>query len=123
VELVDVALPRPRKHGNAAWGDQHRGVAGTDPRLGFAAAILACVLGWSIAARVLPPDAVMPAVSTLLLVFAALFGVIAWRRERMNPGEVSFADVAGALTLIGLFAAATIEPEQLVRLVGRDDSQ
>ena len=118
-----MALSRPRKHGNAAWSDQHRAVAGTDPRLGFAAAILACVLGWSAASRMLPPDAVMPAVSTLLLVFALLFGVIAWRRGRMNPGEVSFADVAGALTLIGLFAAATIEPEQLARLVARDDSQ
>ena len=118
-----MALSRPRKQGNAAWGGQRRAVAGTDPRLGFAAAILACVLGWSVATRMLPPDAVMPAVSTLLLLFAVLFGVIAWRRGRMNPGEVSFADVAGALTLIGLFAAATIEPEQLVRLVGRAESQ
>ena len=40
----------------------------------------------------------------------------------MNPANVTYADVAGALTLIGLFAAATIEPEQLVRLVG-DDSK
>ena len=118
-----MAFSGPRKHGNAAWGDQHRGAAGTDPRLGFAAAILACVLGWSVATRILPAEAVMPAVSTLLLVFAVLFGVIAWRRGRMDPGAVSFADVAGALTLIGLFAAATIEPEQLVRLVGRDGSQ
>ena len=59
-----------------------------------------------------------PKRSYLLLAFAALFGAIAWRRERKNSDNVTYADVAGALTLIGLFAAATIEPEQLVRLVG-----
>ena len=59
----------------------------------------------------------MPIVSSLLLVFAGAFGVIAWRRGRMNPDNVTYADVAGALVLIGLFAAATIEPDQLVRLV------
>ena len=74
--------------------------------------------GWAVAIRMLPPDAVVPAVSTLVLCFAALFGAIAWRRGRMDPANVTYADVAGALTLIGLFAAATIEPEQLVRLVG-----
>jgi len=117
-----VALSGPSKDGNAAWGNQHR-VAGADPRLGFVIAILAAALVLALAPRALPPDAVMPAVSTLLLGFAALFGFIAWRRGRMNPGTVTYADVAGALTLIGLFAAATIEPEQLVRLVSADDSQ
>jgi hypothetical protein len=123
LERLGVALSGRRRHENAAWREARRGVAGTDPRLGFAAAILAGALGWFVATRMLPADAVMPAVSTLLLVLAALFAALAWWRGRMNAGEVSFADVAGALTLIGLFAAATIEPEQLVRLVGRDDAQ
>ena len=101
-----------------AWGKQGRSVADPDPRLGFAVAIIACALGWAVAIRMLPPDAVVPAVSTLVLCFAALFGAIAWRRGRINPANVTYTDVAGALTLIGLFAAATIEPEQLVRLVG-----
>ena len=35
----------------------------------------------------------------------------------MDPDNVTYADVAGALTLIGLCAAATIDPEQMVRLV------
>ncbi len=118
-----MALLGPTKDRNAAWGKQGRSFAGTDPRLGFAVALIACALGWAVAMRMLPPDAVVPIVSTLLLSFAALFGVIAWRRGRMNPSNVTYADVAGALTLIGLFAAATIEPEQLVRLVGHDGSQ
>jgi len=113
-----VAFLGPTKDRSAPWGTQGPSLAETDPRLGFAVAILACVLGWAVATRMLPPDAVVPAVSTLILCFAALFGAIAWRGGRMNPANVTYADVAGALTLIGLFAAATIEPEQLVRLVG-----
>ena len=118
-----MAFLGPTKDRSAAWGRQGRSVADTDPRLGFAVALLACVLGWAVATRALPPDAVIPTVSTLLLGFAALFGVIAWRRERKNPDNVTYADVAGALTLIGLFAAATIDPEQLVRLVAADGSE
>jgi hypothetical protein len=118
-----VALLGRSKDRHAAWGTRGPSFAGTDPRLGFAVAILTCVLGWAVATRMLPADAVLPTVSTLLLGFAALFAIIAWRRGRMNPGNVTYADVAGALTLIGLFAAATIEPEQMVRLVGRDVAQ
>ena len=114
-----MAFSGPTKDRNAAWGEQGRSVADTDPRLGFAVAILACVLGWAVATRMLPPDAVMPRVSyACCSASRPLFGAIAWRRGRKNPGNVTYADVAGALTLIGLFAAATIEPEQLVRLVG-----
>lgn len=117
-----MPLSGPSKDGNAAWVHRHR-VAGADPRLGFAVAILAAALVLALAPRALSQDAVMPAVSTLLLGSAALFGLIAWRRGRANPQTVTYADVAGALWLIGLFAAATIEPEQLVRLVSADDSQ
>ena len=59
----------------------------------------------------------MPVVATLFLAFAATFGAIAWRRGRMDAGDVTYRDVAGALTLIGLCAAATIDPEQMMRLV------
>jgi hypothetical protein len=116
LERIDMALSEPGKDRHTAWADQHS-LAGSDPRLGFAAAILACVVVWVVSSRTLPPDAVMPAVSTVLLGFAALFGVIAWRRGCMDSANVTHADVAGALTLIGLCAAATIEPDQMMRLV------
>ena len=59
----------------------------------------------------------MPLVSTLLLALAAAFGAAAWWRGWMDPGGVTYRDVAGALTLIGLCAAATIEPDQMLRIV------
>ena len=34
----------------------------------------------------------------------------------MNPDNVTYRDVAGALTLIGLCAAATIDSDQMMRL-------
>ena len=52
----------------------------------------------------------MPAVATLLLVLAAGFAVVAWRQRSEDPARVTYTDVAGALTLIGLCAAATIDP-------------
>jgi hypothetical protein len=116
LERIDMALSEPGKGRHTAWTDQYR-PADTDPRLGFAVAILACAVVWVASTRALPSDAVMPAVSTVLLGFAALFGVIAWRRGRTDSANVTHADVAGALTLVGLCAAATIEPDQMVRLV------
>lgn len=114
-----MALTRPRKShpGHLPRWDQRHESVGVGPRLGFAVAILACLAAWAASKATLSPDAAVPIVSSLFLVFAGVFGVIAWRRGRMNPDNVTYADVAGALTLIGLFAAATIEPDQLVRLV------
>jgi hypothetical protein len=62
-------------------------------------------------------DLVVPIVATLLFVFAAALAGVAWRRGGENVARVTYADVAGALTLIGICVAATIEVEQLVRVV------
>ena len=116
LERIDMALSEPSRDRQTALADRHR-LASADPRLGFAVAILACAVVWVVSRRTLPPDAVMPAVTTVLLGFAALFGVIAWRRGRTDSASVTHADVAGALTLVGLCAAATIDPDQMLRLV------
>ena len=86
------------------------------PQLGFAAAMIAGAAAWITAKAMLPPDAVMPIVGTLLLTLAGAFALIAWRHGPMNPNNVTYRDVAGALTLIGLCAAATIDSDQMMRL-------
>jgi hypothetical protein len=93
-----------------------RGSVGFRPELGFAVATGVSFIAWGVSSAILQPDAVMPLVATLFLAFAALFGMTAWRQRQPNPERVTYADVAGALTLIGICAAATIEPEQLFRL-------
>jgi len=89
----------------------------------FGGATLASVAAWGAAKQTLQPDLVMPAITTLILVFAACSAVLAWRNRNENPTRVTYADVAGALTLIGLFAAATIDPDQLVRVVADGSSE
>ena len=113
-----MARPRndPTKSPRAGWHES-RESAGIGPRLGFAGAILAGVAAWGASKAMLPPDAVMPFVSTLLLILAAAFAMIAWQQRAADPGDLTYTDVAGALTLIGLCAAATIDPDQMVRLV------
>lgn len=90
--------------------------ASLGPQLGFAATLIAAAAAWIAVQAMLPPDAVMPMASTLLLVFAGAFALVAWRNGPMNPGNVTYRDVAGALTLIGLCAAATIDADQMMRL-------
>jgi hypothetical protein len=96
---------------------------GIGPQLGFAAAALAGLAAGSGLVVTISADLMMPVVATLLLAFAAGFATIAWRRRDENPARVTYADVAGALTLIGLCAAATIDPDQFARIVESDSTQ
>src|SRR5262245_9964462 len=90
---------------------------GIGPQIGFAAATFAGFAAWSGLIVSVPPEWIMPVLATMFLAFAACFAVIAWRNRKEDPTRVTYADVAGALTLIGLFAASTIDPDHMVRLV------
>lgn len=90
---------------------------GIGPQLGFAAATLSGFAAWSGLIVTIPPDLIMPILATMFLVFAVGFGVVAWRYRGEDPERVTYTDVAGALTLIGLFAASTLDPDQLMRAV------
>jgi hypothetical protein len=82
----------------------------------FACAVTLAALIAAVSAATLPADLVMPVVASSLLL-AAVLAVIAGRFVPAARQDVSCRDVAGALTLIGAFAATAIEPEQLMRLV------
>lgn len=99
------------------WVRQDSDPLGIGPQVGFAAATLSAFAAWSGLIVTVPQDLLMPVIATLFLAFAAGFGVIAWRRRGEDPTRVTYADVAGALTLIGLFAASTLDPDQFVRAV------
>jgi hypothetical protein len=99
------------------------GLSGVGPQLGFAAAVFAGFIAWTGLAASGATDTVMPVVATMLLLCAAGFALIAWRSRDEDFERVTYADVAGALTLIGLFAAATIDPDQLLRIVAADRTE
>jgi hypothetical protein len=90
----------------------HRRALG--PELAFGAAVFASFAAWGASTMTLPPDLIMPVVATLFLGFAAVLAMFARRDRNLDSGQVTYADVAGALTLIGLCAAATIDPDQMV---------
>lgn len=103
--------------------EQRSDPLGIGPQIGFAAATFAGFAAWSGLVVSVPGEWIMPVLATMFLVFAAGFAVIAWRQRGEDPTRVTYADVAGALTLIGLFAASTIDPDQFVRLVADGQSR
>jgi hypothetical protein len=99
------------------WVRQDGDPLGIGPQLGFAAATFSGFAAWCGLIVSIPQNLVMPAITTLFLLFAAGFAVVAWQRAGEDSTRVTYADVAGALTLIGLFAASTLDPDQLIRTV------
>ncbi len=88
------------------------------PQITFAAAVLTAFAALAVAATTQPSDLVLPLVSTLFFVLAGLVTLVAWSRRRISaPDQVTYWDVAGALTFIGICAAAMVDPEQMLRLV------
>jgi predicted benzoate:H+ symporter BenE len=87
------------------------------PECLFAATVLATFAVLAGAVTALPTDFILPVASTLLLFMAAPAVLIGWFRDRRRePDRVTYWDVAGALTLIGVGAAALVDPDQMVRM-------
>jgi len=85
------------------------------------AVALAGVLIWAaVFQESLTPHSLLSASSLLLFTLAALVALIAWRRP-VPERAFSYWDAAGALTLIGLFVAASVDPEQMIRIVAGTD--
>jgi hypothetical protein len=88
------------------------------PPVLFAAALGMAAITFALGARTLSPALPLPVAVTALFGFAALVALLAWLRgDAAEQPRVSYWDVAGALTLIGIVASAAIEPEQLAGLV------
>jgi hypothetical protein len=83
----------------------------------FGIAVVTGFAVWGVSTALLAADLVMPLVATTFLMLATALGVVALRYRGMDPNRVTYTDVAGALTLIGVFASAAIEPEQMLRLL------
>jgi hypothetical protein len=104
------------------WARNDSDPLGIGPQLGFAAVTFSAFAAWSGLIVTIPSSLVTPMIATHFLAFAGFFAAVAWRRRREDPTRVTYADVAGALTLIGLFAASTIDPEQLAQFVQAERS-
>lgn len=97
--------------------------SGLGPQIGFAAATFAGFAAWSGLIVTVPDGMIMAVLATMFLMFAAGFAVVAWHHRSEDPRQVTYADVAGALTLIVIFAASTIDPDHLVRILQAQSSE
>lgn len=66
---------------------------------------------------VLPHEIALPVIASGCFALAALAALAAALRRRAAPNRITLWDIAGALTLIGIFASALIAPEQLVQII------
>ena len=90
--------------------------AALGPQAGFFAALFAALGAAAIAHTTMTADHVMPVVATVFLAFAIAFGALAWWRGSMDERGLTYRDVAGALVLIGICAAAAIDSDQMIRI-------
>jgi drug/metabolite transporter (DMT)-like permease len=96
-------------------GEERLGRLG--PQIMFAAALLFAAAAWVVAAWSLTSDHTLPLVATLLFALAGIATLVAWSRGSADRHRLTYWDVAGALTFIGIGAAALIDPEQMLRLL------
>ena len=87
------------------------------PQMFFAGAVAFAAATWIFAVTNYSHDMTLPLVVTVFFGLAALAALVAWGRGTMPRHRVTYWDVAGALTFIGMGAAVLIDPEQMLRLV------
>lgn len=107
---------------NMSIGLTHNVAPAQRPALGPSVAFFAALAGAGFlalaTARALHWDYAEPFAVSALFVFAAAAAIAGWRRRRATASpSVTYWDVAGALTLLGIAAAALIEPEQMMRVL------
>jgi hypothetical protein len=90
------------------------------PQLVLIGALAAILTVGAVFHQTMSGDALLPGLSTLFFIMAALVALIAWRRP-IPARHFSYWDAAGILTVIGIGMAAAVEPEQMVRLVAGAD--
>jgi hypothetical protein len=88
------------------------------PQIAFAASMLALFAALIVATQLLARDLVLSLAASGLFLLAAVIALITWlRRTRTDNDSLTYWDVAGALTFIGICVAALIDSEQLVRVI------
>ena len=87
------------------------------PQMLFGMTVFAVFAVLTGAITAVPADLLAPLASTMLLVAAAVAALAGWLRGRQaDIAQVTYWDVAGALTLVGIGAATLVDPDQLVRV-------
>jgi hypothetical protein len=86
----------------------------------MAGVLLAALIATLAIRNLVPPDALAPAIVTLLFAVAAATAGAAWLCQA-GRFRIMWLDLAGSLTFIGVVISVLIEPDQLIRLCGVSD--
>jgi hypothetical protein len=87
------------------------------PQVMLAALTVVGAAAAGLSAWMLPVALVLPILSILVIAAAGLTALIAWMRpQRRSSDRITYWDIAGALTFIGLCAALLSDPEQALPL-------
>jgi hypothetical protein len=106
---VPIQLPTPKPHVRfGGWS----GPTLTAATVALAGASTTCTLVWT-----LPAPLVLPALGVLATLAAALIALIAWVSAERMGGALTYWDVVGALTFVGIFASLLSEPELALLLL------
>jgi hypothetical protein len=71
----------------------------------------------TLAAQQVPGALLLPILSAALILSACVTALVAWASPQPRPDRLTYWDVTGALTLLGICAALLSEPEQVVPLL------
>jgi threonine/homoserine/homoserine lactone efflux protein len=105
--FINQSKAAARRTPNSAFG----------PQVLFWLAVFATFVLMAGVVASVPAALVAPVAATLVFTIAATAGLVGWLREGgISPERVTYWDVAGALTLIGIGVAALVDPEQLARV-------
>lgn len=106
---MPIQLPTPNPHiRDGGW---------TGPKLLAAAVALAGVVATIVFAWMLPAALVLPALGALAIGTATVLALIAWVTAQRMTATISYWDIVGALTFVGIFAALLSEAELALPLL------
>jgi hypothetical protein len=113
-----MPITNPAKRVTHRSNTHHGSTWPLGPQMTGAAAVLAVVAALAVCVATLPRDFVLPAMTMLFFILAALVALVASGPARVsNDASFTHWDVAGLLTFIGICAASQVDPDQMVRLV------
>lgn len=109
-----MLLPGPKPEGTRGYSADLR-----DPRTQLKILFILGAMPAAVAALFAPQAIALPLASLISIALAAAVGIFAWRRKvnYRSPG-LTFWDLAGMLTFIGLGAGALSEPAAALELFG-----
>lgn len=108
VETVPIELTTSKSKSPTQWDG---------PKFTLAIVLIIGIVVFAAAMWYLPHPIVLPLLSVVAICGAVIVALIAWLSTRRETADLSYWDVVGAMTMIGVCAALLSDPEQAIPLL------